>query len=216
MKAKVLSEIQIDALTEVFNVGAGRAALSLSEIVGEEVMLSVPSIEVLKAEDVNSRVLTLKDDKFATVSQLFSGPFEAEAVLLFTENYALEIVRDMMGSQMSIEDLAEFEQEAMCELGNIILNACLSAMADMLGISLNSSLPTYAMSSPDEITARLADKRDEESGEDDDNDGSYVLVLHIDLVLEKHHTEGHLIFLLSSTSLSKLISHIQQYLNNIL
>ncbi|RFB73876.1 MULTISPECIES: chemotaxis protein CheX [unclassified Herbaspirillum] len=216
MKAKVLSEIQIDALTEVFNVGAGRAALSLSEIVGEEVMLSVPSIEVLKAEDVNSRVLTLKDDKFATVSQLFSGPFEAEAVLLFTENYALEIVRDMMGSQMSIEDLAEFEQEAMCELGNIILNACLSAMADMLGISLNSSLPTYAMSSPDEITARLADKRDEENGEDDDNDGSYVLVLHIDLVLEKHHTEGHLIFLLSSTSLSKLISHIQQYLNNIL
>ena len=207
---KVLSEIQLDALTEVFNVGAGRAALSLSEIVGEEVMLSVPSIEVLKAEEVNSRVLTLKDDKFAIVSQLFSGPFDAEAVLLFTENYALEIVRDMMGSQMSIEDLAEFEQEAMCELGNIILNACLSAMADMLGISLNSSLPTYAMSSPDEITTRLAEKGEE------DGDSSYILVLHIDLVLEKHHTEGHLIFLLSSTSLSKLISHIQQYLNNIL
>ena len=98
----------------------------------------------------------------------------------------------------------------MCELGNIILNACLSAMADMLGISLNSSLPTYAMSSPDEITTRLAEKGIE------DGDSSYILVLHIDLVLEKHHTEGHLIFLLSSTSLSKLISHIQQYLNNIL
>lgn len=209
-----LSEIQVDALTEVFNVGAGRAALSLSEIVGEEVMLSVPSIEVLKADEVNSRVLALKDDTFATVSQMFSGPFDAEAVLLFTENYALEIVRDMMGSQMSIEDLAEFEQEAMCELGNIILNACLSAMADMLGISLNSSLPTYAMSSPDEITSRLADKREEQGGVN--GNGSYVLVLHIDLVLEKHHTEGHLIFLLSSTSLSKLISHIEQYLNNIL
>ncbi len=211
---RVLSEIQVDALTEVFNVGAGRAALSLSEIVGEEVMLSVPSIEVLKADEVNSRVLALKDDTFATVSQMFSGPFDAEAVLLFTENYALEIVRDMMGSQMSIEDLAEFEQEAMCELGNIILNACLSAMADMLGISLNSSLPTYAMSSPDEITSRLADKREEQGGVN--GNGSYVLVLHIDLVLEKHHTEGHLIFLLSSTSLSKLISHIEQYLNNIL
>lgn len=203
----VLSEIEIDALTEVFNVGAGRAALSLSEIVGEEVLLSVPSIEILKADQVNERVLTLRDNKFATVSQLFTGPFDAEAVLLFTENYALEIVRDMMGSQMSIEDLAEFEQEAMCELGNIILNACLSAMADMLNIGLNSSLPTYTMSSPEEISARLA-----EQGRDD----SYILVLHIDLVLEKHHTEGHLIFLLSSTSLSKLIAHIQQYLNNIL
>lgn len=204
---KLLSEIELDALTEVFNVGAGRAALSLSEIVSEEVLLSVPSIEILKAADVNDRVLTLKDNKFATVSQLFTGPFDAEAVLLFTENYALEIVRDMMGSQMSIEDLAEFEQEAMCELGNIILNACLSAMADMLNISLSSSLPTYTMSSPEEIAARLAEQG---------NDDSYILVLHIDLVLEKHHTEGHLIFLLSSTSLSKLISHIQQYLNNIL
>ncbi|WP_034292027.1 chemotaxis protein CheX [Herbaspirillum sp. RV1423] len=204
---KVLSEIEIDALTEVFNVGAGRAALSLSEIVGEEVMLSVPSIEVLRTDEVNSRVLALTDDTFATVSQVFSGPFNAEALLLFTENYALEIVRDMMGSQMSIEDLAEFEQEAMCELGNIILNACLSAMADMLGISLNSSLPSYSMSSPDEITRRLSEKGD---------DDSYVLILHIDLLLEKHHTEGHLIFLLSSTSLSKLITHLQQYLNNIL
>ena len=31
-----LTDIDIDALTEIFNVGAGRAALSLSEIVGDE------------------------------------------------------------------------------------------------------------------------------------------------------------------------------------
>lgn len=206
----ILNEIERDALTEIFNVGAGRAAQSLSEIVGDEVRLSVPSVEVLRSGAIDEQVLPRTRGRFATVSQNFDGPFDAEAVLLFTEDRALSIVRDMMGSQMSIEDLAEFEQEAMCELGNIILNACLSAMADMLGISLNSSLPTYAMSSPDEITTRLAEKGVE------DGDSSYILVLHIDLVLEKHHTEGHLIFLLSSTSLSKLISHIQQYLNNIL
>ena len=202
---RVLSEIQLDALTEVFNVGAGRAALSLSEIVGEEVMLSVPSIEVLKAEDVNSRVLTLKDDKFATVSQLFSGPFEAEAVLLFTENYALEIVRDMMGSQMSIEQLAEFEQEAMCELGNIILNACLSSMADMLGIALNSSLPSYTIASLAEILDRIVGETDQ----------PYILLLHIDLAIEKRYTQGHLIFLLSSTSLRNLVTHIQHFIGDI-
>jgi len=203
----VFSDIEIDALTEVFNVGAGRAALTLSEIIGEEVMLSVPSLKVLSSAEIFPSVLTGKDGKFATVSQVFSGPFTAEAVLLFTENYALEIVRDMMGSQMSIDDLAEFEQEAMSELGNIILNASLSAMADMFDISLNSSLPSYSISSPQDIADRFVD-----NGSDD----NYVLVLHIDLVLEKHHTEGHLIFLLSSTSLSKLVAHVQQYLSNIL
>ena len=65
------------------------------------------------------------DAKFGAVSQQFSGPFDADAVLLFTEENTLEIVRDMMGSQMSIEELAEFEQEAMCELGNIILECLL-------------------------------------------------------------------------------------------
>ncbi|MFT2612665.1 hypothetical protein ACMWPE_25085, partial [Escherichia coli] len=81
----------------------------------------------------------------------------------------LSIVRDMMGSQMSLDELAEFEREAMCELGNIILNACLSAMADMLEITLNSSLPQYLVSSPDDISARLASAQGDES---------YVLVLH--------------------------------------
>ncbi|MGR9682046.1 chemotaxis protein CheC, partial [Escherichia coli] len=38
----ILNESERDALTEIFNVGAGRAAQSLSEIVGDEVRLSVP------------------------------------------------------------------------------------------------------------------------------------------------------------------------------
>lgn len=202
----VLTDIEIDALTEIFNVGAGRAALSLSEIVGDEVRLTVPALEVLRARAIDERVLAMANARFAAVSQVFDGPFDAEAVLLFAEDHALGIVRDMMGSQISLEDLAEFEQEAMSELGNIILNACLSAMADMLGITLNSSLPTYAVSSPREISVRLA------AGEQDD---TYVLVLHIDLLIEKHHASGRLIFLLSSTSLNKLVSHIQRYLSGI-
>jgi chemotaxis protein CheC len=201
-----MTETEIDALTEIFNVGAGRAALSLSEIVGDEVRLSVPSLEVLRSPEVDGRVLALSKARFASVSQVFDGPFDAEAVLLFAENQALEIVRDMMGSQISLDDLADFEQEAMSELGNIILNACLSAMADMLGVAFNSSLPEYAVSSPQEVSKRLAASKDTEA---------YVLILNIDLLIEKHHTSGHLLFLLSSTSLTSLVTHIQRFLNTL-
>ena len=202
----ILNEIERDALTEIFNVGAGRAAQSLSEIVGDEVRLSVPSVEVLRTAAIDEQVLPRTRGRFATVSQKCDGPFDAEAVLLFTEDRALSIVRDMMGSQMSLDELAEFEREAMCELGNIILNACLSAMADMLEITLNSSLPQYLVSSPEDISERLAATR---------SDDSYVLVLHIDLVIEKHQTDGHLIFLLSSSSLHALVENVQRYLGKI-
>ncbi|MFZ6749840.1 chemotaxis protein CheC [Undibacterium sp. Ren11W] len=200
-----LSELHLDALTEVFNVGAGRAAASLSEIVGDEVKLSVPSIEVKRSSEADSAIMTLNSARFGAVSQQFSGPFDAEALLLFTEDHALEIVRDMMGSQMSIEELAEFEQEAMCELGNIILNACLSAMADMLKISLNSSLPNYRIATVEELFKGLNNSPDE----------PYILVLHIDLTIEKRHSEGHLIFLLSSMSLRNLVTHIDRFLGAI-
>nr|WP_315466513.1 chemotaxis protein CheC [uncultured Undibacterium sp.] len=200
-----LSELHLDALGEVFNVGAGRAAASLSEIVGDEVKLSVPSVEIRKSSEVDSNLMALTSLKFGVVSQNFSGPFEAQALLLFTESHALEIVRDMMGSQMSIEELAEFEQEAMCELGNIILNACLSAMADMLTISLNSSLPDYKVASAEDIFRSLRNSEDQ----------PYILVLHIDLSIEKRHSEGHLIFLLSSMSLRSLVKQLEQFLGNI-
>lgn len=201
----LLSDLHLDALTEIFNVGAGRAASSLSEIVGDEVKLSVPSIEVIKSEEVDAKLLTQAQNsaKFSAVSQHFSGPFEADAVLLFTEENTLEIVRDMMGSQMSLEELADFEQEAMCELGNIILNACLSAMADMLSISMDSSLPSYTVESLNDIVHRIAT----------DCDQPYILLLHIDLAIEKRHTEGHLIFLLSSTSLGNLVTQIQRFID---
>ncbi len=201
----ILNELQIDALAEVFNVGAGRAAASLSEIVNDEVHLSVPSIEVKKTLDVDASLVEVRSDKFGVVSQFFSGPFDAQALLLFSEMNTLEIVRDMMGSQMSVEEIAEFEQEAMCELGNIILNACLSAMADMLQVTLHCSLPNYKISSTGEIVKGLRNAHDE----------PYLIVLHIDLAIEKKQSEGRLIFLLSSMSLNSLIEHIERFLGHI-
>jgi chemotaxis protein CheC len=200
-----LSELQLDALTEVFNIGAGRAASSLSEIVGDEVKLSVPRLQLCQSSEINADVLSLNSPRLGAVKQHFSGPFDADAMLLFTEERALEIVRDMMGSQLSVEELAEFEQEAMCELGNIILNACLSAMADILSLSFNSSLPDYSVDSSDVILRQIIV----------DANQPVMLVLHIDLAIEKHHSQGYLVFLLSSSSLEELITHINHFINGI-
>lgn len=200
-----LSELQMDALTEVFNIGAGRAASSLSEIVGDEVKLSVPRIQLCQSSEINADALSLNSPRLGAVKQHFSGPFDADAMLLFTEERALEIVRDMMGSQLSIDELAEFEQEAMCELGNIILNACLSAMADILNLTFNSSLPDYSVDSSEVILRQIIVEANQ----------PVMLVLHIDLAIEKHHSQGYLVFLLSSSSLEELITHINRFITGI-
>lgn len=200
-----LSDLQLDALTEIFNIGAGRAAASLSEIVGDEVKLSVPSIQLYQSSEINADALSLNSTRLGAVKQRFSGPFDADAMLLFTEDRALEIVHDMMNSQVSIKEVAEFEQEAMCELGNIILNACLSSMADMLDLILHSSLPAYSVGTTEIVLQQIVSEADH----------PLVLVLHIDLTIEKHHSQGCLVFLLSSSSLQKLLTHIDRFIASI-
>jgi len=201
----MLSELQLDALTEIFNIGAGRAASSLSEIVGEEVKLSVPRVQLYQSSEINAEVLSLNSPRVGAVKQSFSGPFDADAMLLFTEERAMEIVHDMMGSQVGIEEMVEFEQEAMCELGNIILNACLSSMADILKLTLDSSLPVYSVGETDTILRQIVSEANQ----------PIMLVLHIDLAIEKRLSQGYLVFLLSSTSLRELLTHIDRFISGI-
>jgi chemotaxis protein CheC len=200
-----ITAAQLDALTEIFHIGAGRAASSLSDIVGDEVLLSVPRVEFYRAHEVNAKVLSLSSARLGSVKQKFRGPFNLTASLLFTEERALEIVQEMLGSQVQKEDLVEYEQEAMCEVGNIILNACLSAMADMLGISFESTLPEYSSAEPDVVIERLVA----------DTDNPLMLVLHINMLIEKRRSQGTLIFWLSSSSLQELMLHLEQFVSRI-
>lgn len=200
-----ISETQLDALTEIFNVGAGRAAASLSDIVGDEVLLSVPRVEFFRANEINAGVLSLTSARLGSVQQKFKGPFNMSASLLFTEERALQIVQEMLGSQVQMEDLVEYEQEAMCEVGNIILNACLSAMADMLSISFESTLPEYSSDKPDVVIGRIIA----------DVANPLVLILHMNMIIEKRRSQGTLIFWLSSSSLRELMLHLDQFLARI-
>ena len=51
---------------------------------------------------------------------------------------SLDLVRAIMGGDVPPDEIAEMEQEALAETGNVILNGCLATMANMLK-RLNSS-----------------------------------------------------------------------------
>lgn len=195
-----ISELQRDALGEMFNIGVGRAAASLSQIVGEEILLSAPEIHLLSPEDAARTVLGEDGRKFSAVTQTFSGPFVARAMLVFPEINALEIIRMMIGEHISLEELTEFEQEAMSEIGNIILNATLSSLADMFGIELHGGLPTHRFG--DAASLML----------DDTEDRQVILVIQINLIISKQQIQGHILFLLSVSSLNHLLECIDRYL----
>src|SRR6202034_180052 len=76
------------------------------------------------------------------VQQSFEGPFSGRALLIFPAAESLELVRSIVGDEHSLEDVIDLEQEALAETGNIILNACLATIANVLHRTMRMSLPS--------------------------------------------------------------------------
>jgi chemotaxis protein CheC len=136
-----LGELELDALTELVNIGVSRAATSLGSMVGEQVLLSVPSVEVVSRAMAAELIGQPGNELLVAVRQAFHGEVSGRAMLIFPERNSLELVRAVAGVHLSLEDVLELEHEALAEIGNIILNACMATVANQLRRSLTMSLP---------------------------------------------------------------------------
>ena len=137
----ILTEMELDALTELVNLGVSNAAHSLRELVREEILLSVPKVTVVSREEAIKNLGERDAKRLVAVHQDFEGDIAGRALLIFPETKSLELVRAIVGSDLSLDEIIELEQEALAETGNIILNACLATMANNLGRTLKISLP---------------------------------------------------------------------------
>lgn len=197
-----LSELQLDALAEIFNIGMGQAASSMSQIVDEEIALTVPQIEVIpgscQADAIKSAI---QSPRICAVSQDFIGGINARAFLVFPEGKTREIVRRMIGEAVSADELSEMEQEALSEIGNIILNSCFSALSDVLHADFQSSMPAYHLGQVDEIMP--ANSVDDEE---------LMMLLHINFSMPKARIDGYLVFLMALPSFNALVKQVDQFL----
>ena len=86
-----LTEIEQDALAEIANMGVSRAASSLRLLVGEEVLLSVPSVKIVTREAASKLVERENATRLVAVQQSFDGPFAGRALLIFPEAQSLAV-----------------------------------------------------------------------------------------------------------------------------
>lgn len=196
-----INELQLDCLGELFNVGVGQAAASLSLIVNDEVKLSAPSISFVRPSEVGGILRGAEFDKLSLVTQDFSGPFDSKGMLIFPERNALVIVTKMLGDTISPEDLSEYEQETMCEVGNIILNACISSLANSFEGEFTGGLPLHQFSDSKSIVLF-----------DDGEADGMVMVLTMTLTICQESIEGNILFLMSVTSMQALLDCVDGYL----
>ena len=112
-----LTELERDALAELSNIAMAKAANSLRQMIQNEVLLAVPSVDILTSEAATKLVAKPDNPKLVAVRQDFSGVFSGRALLIFPEASSLELVRMVVGRQLALADIIDLEDEALAETG---------------------------------------------------------------------------------------------------
>ena len=198
---QVLDELELDALTELVNLGVSRAAHSLREMVGEQVHLSVPTVDLV-SRDAAVLALSRQGDKLVAVHQVFEGDITGRALLIFPEAKSLELVRAVTGGDLPLEDIIELEQEALAETGNVILNGCLSTIANLLQRSLKMSLPEIIRGGGSSFFELAPPPQA----------GDVVMLLYINFAVRRRDIEGHIAMLMDLPSLEALKSLVDDFI----
>jgi chemotaxis protein CheC len=200
-----LTEIERDALTEIVNIGVGRAARNLGLMIKEPVQLSVPRTELLLRREAAAILASREDVGLVSVGQAFQGVFSGQALLIFPETNSLELVRAVVGDGMALDEIIDLEQEALAEIGNVILNGCLVVVANMLRLGLTMSLPRVSRGSGESILAAEGHAAAEEP----------VLFLRIDFKVSARDVEGYIALLMDLPSLSSLRELIRAFIESL-
>jgi len=190
----VLTELEIDALTELVNLGVSNAALSLREMVREEVILSVPKVSVVTRKEAIANLCEPEARRLVAVHQDFEGDIRGRAMLIFPEAQSMELVRAVVGGDLSLEDIMELEQEALAETGNVLLNGCLGTIANSLERNLRISLPEVVHGEGAQFF-HSSPRREV---------GDSVLFIYINFAVRQRDIQGYIALLLDLPSLAAL------------
>ena len=193
-----ITQIQLDALKEIGNIGSGHAATALSTLLQRRIDMSVPEVWAVPFENLETVVGQL-DTPQAVVYVKAEGDAPGKAVFFFPVESAKIVAQLLLGIE-KLEDVDVFSDEmvqsALKEVGNIMVSSFLIALTSFSGIPLQPSVPALAV----DMAGAILDAILLEDGSLDDS------VLFIDTQLSGiPQIEGQFIFLPNEGSLKKLL-----------
>lgn len=196
-----LSELELDALTELVNIGVSRAAASLAAMVSEQVLLAVPSVMIVSRSHAAGLLDQSQRNLLVAVRQAFHGDVSGRALLIFPEKNSLELVRAVVGDSLSLEDILELEHDALAEIGNIILNSCMATVANLLRRDFTMSLPEIIRGTSEGLFELTVSKSDD-----------VVLFVHINFSLKGHQIVGYVAMVMDFASLASLKQLVDEFI----
>jgi chemotaxis protein CheC len=145
--ASKLRPIQLDALREMANMGAGHAATALSLMTGRPVMIDVPTVSVLASCALRE---VFSDDRPYMLVRLDAGsPLKGKLLLAFSKQAAADLGNLLLGRPAGTAEIDPLGASAIQEVGNVIGAAYLNALAGVTGWTIALSPPELVEGGPE-------------------------------------------------------------------
>ena len=131
---------KLDAYREMVNVAMGRAGESLARQLGEFIDLPIPNVNIIENNELHMAFAEVnRNDKVSAISKGFvSAGINGEALVIFNDTDASNIITLLNYDQLSA---APAQLEALMDISNILIGACLNALSDQLNVSFSHSSP---------------------------------------------------------------------------
>ena len=199
-----VSEKHRDALLEIINIGIGRGANVLNQIVEHHVTLETPSLDIFDEKSLMKFLATWTDKDYAAVEMGFSSTFSGSGLLIFPSEKANKLVelfvRDLhINSSSDILNIS-----ALTEISNIIINSVFSTLSEQFEVELKYAIPEYRHGMIDDIIKF-------EPGEY----GKVVLLCKTSFKVIELDISGNLLLVFSIKTFNELLSMIDQYYANL-
>lgn len=194
-----------EVVVELMNIGVGRAASALSRLVQDEVLLSVPKVDFADIQTAETIFNRLLPSALAGVTQAFDGFINGKAALIFPEERSLELVRIVVGHELSAAEISELEQDTLAELGNILLNSCLATLANILHRDIHTALPETYTGDWHKILQLLCGQQED----------SMVMLVQINFSLRQRALQGYLAFIIDLHSAQGFHDALNEYLSGL-
>jgi len=189
-----LTTKQTDALKEMVNIGVGRGIEVLNTMLESHICLSVPFVNVLSKENLSDGLDWTKGEQLSTVTLPFKGNFNGTSELIFPSEGASKLITSLTGEESLDGGIDSLQAGTLCEVGNIVLNAVMGSVSNLLELQLDYTVPGFLQGGVDSLLPSI-----------DFNSSPVILLAKTSFTIDKLEIDGGIALFLESDSFDKLI-----------
>lgn len=189
---------QIDILKEMINLGVGRGADVLNTMLHSHVRLQVPSLKVLSPDEFEEELRKYNHERFSCINLPFKGNISGVAELVFPLEDAPKLVVALTSEEADAIDMDSIRAGTLSEIGNIVLNAVMGTISNLLCFKLRYSVPSYTEGDFNSLLPIHPTMPD-----------TTVVVIQTRFTVEKLEVEGSIILFFEVGSFDKLLGELK-------